>query len=984
MSPMSPTHTRRAHLSVPAPAPLPGELTRTHLLAELDAQQRRVVALIAPAGYGKTTLLGQLARAAHTSGQVVAWLTLTPDEADPARLAQELARTCAALPDFQADAFGAALAEGRAQSALAAALARDLNELPHNLLLVIDQTECLGAAGAAWLGSLLTQLGEGHRSALAGFDLGQLRLGRVLAQGGVHLLDSERLAFTDGEVEQFRQAHPGAHSDERWPLGLALSAAGLELGSTLTPQAYQEELLGTLPAEFDDLLDGAALLSTWTTAAFRALGIEPRADWAQRLLGAGLMLRVYGDGSCRPHDLLSAALRARLDGRPGAGAALTAQAAAQADAQGRPLEAARLYVQAGEPERATEVARRSAPALEESWAFDVLRQILETLPARTLPDDLRVKRCLCLLHVGEVVQAEACLRDLRDQLPVRAEALFLLSVIASRRGDSARQLALAEEGLRAAPGARVRTRLMRVQASALNVLGRRAEALPITQEALALAEDTAQHGERAHLLALLNALHAFARTPLPEREAVIRAAIRAYQRAGLPQACARLHASLAYLYRLHGQWQAAQDEVQAAAHLEQQHPSPDRCLVLEAQGDLHRAAGRDGDARAAYVDALAQADAYGITYVQAVLAYKLADLSGRTGDGRGPEWLTQARSWQYELSGSWISGSAHFYEGLLAAQRGDVGAAARSLRAAVLDPRLDLEEQVRARAWLLHLTPVAEQTLEDQTALADLRAFLGGDAALQLDLPFLTGLRAPEPDRPVRPDPAPAGPPAGRTGVPLQVRVLGGGVQVSVNGAPLRLAHSKPAELLAWLALQGPSTREQLVEALTDGGTEQRHVDYVKISVRRLRAALSEAPGVTFNPLEFRGGQYWLSEAFDVQVDALVVRQARHSHDPALLTCALDAYAGALLPRVESLWVETARLELEEDLITCALRLTELVRDTDPALAARACQQVLRLDPLQEDAARALVTLTQREGRGEEARHLARVYQRRLQEELRT
>ncbi|PTA66963.1 AAA family ATPase [Deinococcus arcticus] len=967
------------------PAPLPGELPRTHLLAEL-AQGRRLAALIAPAGYGKTTLLGQLARAAQADGQAVAWLTLTPEEADPARLAGELGRACAALPGFQPTAFEAARAAGGPPGPLAAALARDLNDLPHNALLVVDQTEVLGGAGAAWLGTLLASLGEGHRAAVAGFDLGPLRLGRVLAQGGLKLLDSERLAFTPEEAAQFCAGHPGLHtSAERWPLGLALSAAGAELGSALTPQAYQEELLDTLPPHLDELLDAAAVLPVWTTAEFRALELEPPGDWACTLLGAGLLLRAHGDGTYRPHELLVSALRARLDRRPQARPALSGRAAARAEAQGRPLEAIRLYLQAGQTARAVEAAQRSAPALEEGWAFDVLRQMLQSLPAAALGPDMQAKLCLCLLHAGEVVRAEALLRELRGQPEARAEALFLLSVVASRRGDSARQLALAEEGLGAGPSDRVRTRLMRVQASALNVLGRAADALPIAHEALALAQDTAQHGERAHLLALLNALHAFTRTPLAEREAVIQAGVRAYHRAGLAPACTRLHASLAYLYRLHGRAQDAWTELRAAQALEDQGPTPDGCLVLEAAGDLHRAGGDDPAARAAYEQALALAEAQGMTYLQDTLAYKLAELAVRAGqEALAHTWLTQARSWQYEQPGRWTGGAAQFYEGLFAALRGDP-AAARHLRAALNDPRLGLEEQVRAHAWLLHLSPAGPLPADHLTALQELLSFLGGAAALQLDLPALAPLQVRVPGLLAGLYPPGAGAPPAPTAarrVQLGVSLLGGGVRVTVNGAPLRLAHSKPAELLAWLALHGPATREQLVDALVGGGTEQRHVEYVKVSVRRLRAVLSEAPGVDFNPLEFRAGQYLLSEAFEVAVDALTVRAARHSHDPAALTRALDAYAGPLLPRLDSAWADEARLELEEDLIACALRLAELVRGTDPALATRAYRRVLDLDPLQEEAAQALVELAEDSGRAGEARYLERVCQRRLEEGL--
>ena len=973
----------RPDRSQQGPTPLPNEITRTHLLAGLSREDRRVAALIAPAGYGKTTLLGQLARAAHAAGQLVAWLTLTHDEANPARLAQELARTCRSLPDFRDERYQASA--DQSPEAAFTALARDLNDLPHNLLLIVDQTEMLGGTGGMWLGTFLASLGEGHRSAVAGFDLSHLRLGRVLARGGVHLLTTEHLAFTDAEAAQFQALHPAApHSAERWPLGLALCAAAIESGSTLTPQGYQAELLASLPAHLEDLLDAAATLPTWSTAEFQALGVTPPADWAQLLLGAGLMVRLHGDGTCRPHEVLTAALQKRLDARPDASAGLTRRAARRAEQQYRLLDAARLYVQAGDAEYAAELTRRHAPALEENGSFDVLRRMLSTLPPEVMDAPLRLRRSLCLLHAGDVTRAEVSLRDLQDHPDTRPEALFLLSVIASRRGDSARQLQLAGQGLQAGPDDRLRTRLLRVQASALNVLGQQEQAREVTHVALTLATDTAQHAEQAHLLALLNALNAFTHTPLPEREAVIRAGLRAYDRAGLHAGRARLHASLAHLQRLQGQLQDAHEELLTAQKLEQISPGPDGCLIHEELGDLHRCHGHLHEARAAYEQAMQCADLHGVTYVQASLAYKLAGLARQAGQATAARtWLTQARSWNVEYPNCWNTRAAHLHEGILAAQTGQSAAAIQHLQVAI-HSRLDLEEQLRAYAWLEQLTRNAHpEHAQYQRETENLLQLLGSAAALQPDRPQLTDLHsllsvsagsAATQSRTAR-EPA-------SQDVTLDVRMLGGSVQADVNGAPLRLAHSKPAELLAWLALNGPSTREQLVDALTGGGTEQRHVDYVKISVRRLRATLSETPGIHFNPVEFHAGQYRLSPQFTLQVDAHAVQVARHSYDPDMLARALDAYTGPLLPHVDSAWVDDLRLELEEDFITCALRLAELVRDTNPELAVRACRQALVADPFQEEAAQILVNLTRDAGGHQEAQHLERVCRRRLDHQL--
>ena len=66
----------------------PGIIDRPRLLARLDGIDSRVVALVAPAGYGKSTLAWQFAEA---SGRRVAWLSADSRDDDPATLVRSIA-----------------------------------------------------------------------------------------------------------------------------------------------------------------------------------------------------------------------------------------------------------------------------------------------------------------------------------------------------------------------------------------------------------------------------------------------------------------------------------------------------------------------------------------------------------------------------------------------------------------------------------------------------------------------------------------------------------------------------------------------------------------------------------------------------------------------------------------------------------------------------------------------------------------------------
>src|SRR3954447_17153120 len=74
------------HPSIP-----PTSVSRDRIVRMLDlAFHQRVTIVVAPAGYGKTTLLSQWA-ASHLPGRV-RWLSITDDHDDPFRLAADLCR----------------------------------------------------------------------------------------------------------------------------------------------------------------------------------------------------------------------------------------------------------------------------------------------------------------------------------------------------------------------------------------------------------------------------------------------------------------------------------------------------------------------------------------------------------------------------------------------------------------------------------------------------------------------------------------------------------------------------------------------------------------------------------------------------------------------------------------------------------------------------------------------------------------------------
>src|SRR5205085_11937090 len=120
------------------PAPARHELRRERLLEVLHKHRSRpLILLVAPAGFGKSTLAATYAR---DSGGAVAWLTLQPADRDTRRLFTRLA-------DALEAGFGEAdsvaqlrrgLADGADGVGLARLLLDDLAQAPSGFILVLD------------------------------------------------------------------------------------------------------------------------------------------------------------------------------------------------------------------------------------------------------------------------------------------------------------------------------------------------------------------------------------------------------------------------------------------------------------------------------------------------------------------------------------------------------------------------------------------------------------------------------------------------------------------------------------------------------------------------------------------------------------------------------------------------------------------------------------------------------------------------------
>ncbi|PYE50502.1 AAA family ATPase [Deinococcus yavapaiensis] len=202
--------------------------------------------------------------------------------------------------------------------------------------------------------------------------------------------------------------------------------------------------------------------------------------------------------------------------------------------------------------------------------------------------------------------------------------------------------------------------------------------------------------------------------------------------------------------------------------------------------------------------------------------------------------------------------------------------------------------------------------------------------------------------------------------VPLRLFTLGR-LHVTLGERAVKLPFAKCGEVLVWLALHGPTARQRLLHELWHGSGDRRHAEYLRVVVRRLRAALGGRSD--FDPVPNEGGIYRLSERFTVTVDVLTLRAAVTNGDPSALRAALDEVRGVFLPEMDGEWVDTWRARAHEDALLSAVTLgasRERAGKLDDALEAY--RRARDLDAVSEAAARGLTRTANAAGHPDVAR----------------
>ena len=425
---------------VTVPERTPGYLDRPGLVDRAMPTRNRVTAIVAPGGFGKTTLLAECCRRLVDESVLTAWLSIDPDdgaEVLDSYLAFAFRYAGLSVPDLPADEPG----PDHGQFGRVARLLRVLEARDEPFVLALDDLQRLSDPRAVALLEFLLRRGPPNlHLAVACRRLPALDLGGPILSGAAAALTVSDLRFTAKEIAAFfgrrlsRRGLAALKEDSAgWPMALRIRrnqaqarspAAEREVRDIVGNWVEQRLWEGMADDDRELLLDAG--LFEWLDAEL--LGeVLGAVDAMRRIEGmdalTGLLHPVRGSGreSWRLHPLIREHCARRLlrDDRPRYRDRHRLIAVALAR-RGETLPALRHAAESGD-------AQLAGRMLEEAggvrlWiryglaAFQTAVGSLDEAVLLSTPR-LRLARCASLLFAGRLADARAAYGALPDPDP---------------------------------------------------------------------------------------------------------------------------------------------------------------------------------------------------------------------------------------------------------------------------------------------------------------------------------------------------------------------------------------------------------------------------------------------------------------------------------------------------------------------------------------------------------------------------------------
>ncbi len=422
-------------------------ITRAELTRRLNAGlDRKLSLLVAPAGFGKSTLLGHWRKDLLDKNIPVAWLNIDDDDNDPALFATYLAYALATaglaadIFDLHPTGFNPDTSFRTILGILLSAIARQETKV----VLILDDVEKLDILTTKnILDPILRYSPDNLHLVLATRTIENLHLSALKLQGQVNQITTADLKFTSFEIESFLGDRLGKkdilnvnRKTEGWPVALQLinnSLAGHSDHKKIidkfkgtgqdTREYIFEQILTNLPAAQKNLLQDISILAQFDPETADIIRETANSHAILKdLASLNLLITPLEDreNTYRLHPLFREALLYHLEqSNPERMKGLHLRAAKMFLDQGHVIQSIRHALLADEPETAAEILEQAGGIL--LWNKEGMSRIRKAhalLPEHIINSRPRLSllRALVLLKDGHLNDARQIYNKVRHDL----------------------------------------------------------------------------------------------------------------------------------------------------------------------------------------------------------------------------------------------------------------------------------------------------------------------------------------------------------------------------------------------------------------------------------------------------------------------------------------------------------------------------------------------------------------------------------------
>lgn len=1019
---------------------------RARLLEALRAGDGGQLAVVrAPAGFGKTTLLVDLA---HEAGGGVCWVSLDEWDRDRATFLQYLRLSILRRFASAATKSGPALASREAHTVLAELTTRLADHDEDTWIFLDDFHSLEGSQEVLGLVDYFAQrLPLNCRLFLASRTQPSLpSLARLRLEGRATELGPAELAFTADEIRQYYrsarrqdisdgQVERISKSTQGWPAGVALFTGPGTLGegrhetSVALSDYLAAEIFGRLPEKLHKFLLWTSVFDTLEASGCDAiLHQEGSAQLLEILERENVpIMRVQGAVTeYRIHPLFRDFLRSklRLDS-PETFRRLNEDAGAWQADRSRASEAIWHFAQAEDWGEVTSLILEEAPKAYKLGRWHTVVSWLEVVPSSELRgrSQLRLWEARILVRLGQADEAlrvvsEAVGRLKESDSITLAEFETLQATALRVKGDLGWALASCQRAVDLAAKANapidVLAEARKQRGLVLATMGSFSEAAKEFRSILDICEQRGDIEETAFVNGCLgSALGSLGK--LPESIIHLEQARQQWRKVANIKELSWVLNNLAMTYYQLGQVSLARElfidalsKARAGGHLRIE------AYALISLADIDRQSGHWQSAVERYEESLRIAADSGQATLSSHALTGLSDTYRRIGDmGKAEVLARQALASAQERESPYEQGLAQIALGRLWRQQGKLDDAASAFSTAVtLFDRVTAKKELAEALFYLadsslpvrHSRSLLRLTLERLAVVAN---ELGHDYFLvqaSREVPAVAQYGASrkigggfyrELLRRSAQQRSQVSRPAGddRTAVdrlPVVEAMALGEVEVRMDGRKvldLEWESEKSKELfLLLLSHKRPLRRDEIVAALWPDAGGRKASSAFHSTLYRLRRALY------FECVIESGGAYALNPSgtfrYDVRDFEGAVEAARRmaEDDPSYVDTlreAIDLYRGPFAPNLEGEWADARRLRFEQAFLEVAAKLADrLLRQGDHAGAAQVCQRLLEYDPYNEAACYKLMKAHAASGDYEAALHAYRGYSEVLETDI--